>query len=269
MKKKRRKKEGGGASTALTFPSAGERGAPGIGKPWERKNPQESHPTRWDRPISRASHKTRLSSQSDAARTSFRYGWGSASISLFLSSPLCSVKEPSSSPAFIRFQSTRPSFREIYRRGSIRAIDRESGESESCAFLRLLESRTCLIERKRKGKKGGGGKEERWKKRRNGVRGQGNTIPRYRLIAVKVSISFRSSGWPPPRKLEIPIERDRAEFSRETRPDEFFWIFNLDPRRKSCLDRCRSEERLHRVSRARVFFLLVLLLLCCFLLFDR
>lgn len=123
--------------------------------------------------------------------------------------------------------------------------------------------------KEKKREKRGGGKEERWKKRRNGVRGQGNTIPRYRLIAVKVSISFRSSGWPPPRKLEIPIERDRAEFSRETRPDEFFWIFNLDPRRKSCLDRCRSEERLHRVSRARVFFLLVLLLLCCFLLFDR
>lgn len=87
----------------------GERGASGIGKPWERKNPQESHPTRWDRPISRASHKTRLSSQSDAARTSFRYGWGSARISLsLLSSPL--FRRNHLPPAFIRFQSSRPSF---------------------------------------------------------------------------------------------------------------------------------------------------------------
>lgn len=140
----------------------GERGASGIGKPWERKNPQESHPTRWDRPISRASHKTRLSSQSDAARTSFRYGWGSARISL--SSPLlCSVGTiflpplSASNPPGPRSRS-----REIHRRGSIRAIDREW--RKRIVRVPRLESRTCLIERKRKEKRREGKRREEGKK---------------------------------------------------------------------------------------------------------
>lgn len=160
MKKKRKKK--GDASTALAFPSAsaGPRVSESHGKERIRRKVIRRDGTgRYRGPRIKLGYLRNLMPHEPV------FGTGEDPRgSLSLSSPLlCSVGTiflpplSASNPPGPRSRS-----REIHRRGSIRAIDREW--RKRIVRVPRLESRTCLIERKRKEKRREGKRREEGKK---------------------------------------------------------------------------------------------------------